>query len=79
MRIIADERGRYGAPFACAPGMRLEAHEKLSALHIAQINAELDRVEALVDRIEKRLWLAVYGVVAVILTQGVQSLIQFGP
>jgi hypothetical protein len=75
---MADERG-YGAPFACAPGMRLEAHEKLSALQIAQINGELDRIEALVERIEKRLWLAVYGVVAVILSQGVQSLIQFGP
>lgn len=76
---MPDDRGGYGAPFACAPGMRLEAHERLSALQIAQINAELDRVEALVERIEKRLWLAVYGVVAVILSEAAQSIIHFGP
>jgi hypothetical protein len=76
---MADERGRFGAPFACAPGMRLEAHERLSALQVTRLTEEIDRVEAMVERIEKRLWLAVYGVVALILGQAVQSLIQFGP
>jgi hypothetical protein len=76
---MADEHGRFGAPFACAPGMRLEAHERLSALQIARLTEEIERVEELIDRIEKRLWLAVYGVVALILGQAVQSLIQLGP
>jgi hypothetical protein len=76
---MADENGRFGAPFACAPGMRLEAHERLSALQIARLTEEIERVEELIDRIEKRLWLAVYGVVALILGQAVQSLIQLGP
>lgn len=76
---MADEHGRFGAPFACAPGMRLEAHERLSALQVTRLTEEIDRVELMVERIEKRLWLAVYGVVALILGQAVQSLIQFGP
>ena len=76
---MADENGRFGAPFACAPGMRLEAHERLSALQFARLTEEIDRVETLVERIEKRMWLAVYGVLALILEQAVQSLIQLGP
>jgi hypothetical protein len=76
---MADEHGRYGAPFACAPGMRLEAHEKLSAMQFAQMAQEVDRIEILVERIEKRLWLAVYGVVAVVLSEAVQSLVHLGP
>jgi hypothetical protein len=76
---MADEQGRFGTPFACAPGMRLEAHERLSALQIARLTEEINRVEMLVERIEKRMWLAVYGVVALILEQAVQSLIHLGP
>jgi hypothetical protein len=76
---MPDDHGRYGAPFACAPGMRLESHEKLSALQIARLTEEIDRVELLVERIEKRLWVTLYGVVAAILSQAVQSLINMGP
>jgi hypothetical protein len=76
---MADDSGRFGTPFACAPGMRLEAHERLSALQFARLTEEVDRVEMLVERIEKRMWLAVYGVVALIVGQAVQSLIQLGP
>ena len=33
----------------------------------------------LVGGVEKRLWMTVFGVVGVILSQAVQSLIEFGP
>ena len=59
--------------FECAPGLKLQAHERLSQLHFETMNARLDRLEALLERLEKRLWLAVYGVAAVILAQAFQS------
>ena len=45
--------------FACAPGMRVEAHERLVALQFAQVAATLERIEAVMERLERRLWLAV--------------------
>ena len=60
--------------FACAPGLKLEAHERLMDVHLDNIAARLDRLEELMERLEKRLWLTVYGVVAVILATGFQSI-----
>ena len=71
---MADDR-RYGS-FACAPGMRIEAHERLSDVKFAQVQVQLTRIEVLVERLEKRLWLSVYGVVAVVLAQGVAQILQ---
>ena len=65
--------------FACAPGLRLEAHERLTAVHFDHIAARLDRLEELLQRLEKRLWLAVYGVAAAILGQAFQSIITTMP
>ena len=65
---------RVQESFACAPGLRLEAHERLSKLQFDALNARLDRLEALLERLEKRLWLTVYGVVAVILADVVREL-----
>lgn len=71
---MADDR-RYGS-FACAPGMRIEAHERLSDVKFAQVQVQLTRIEMMVERLEKRLWLAVYGVVAVVLAQGATQIFQ---
>ncbi|MEL6888973.1 MAG: hypothetical protein AAFO86_09715 [Pseudomonadota bacterium] len=60
--------------FACAPGLKLQAHERLMEVHLDNISARLDRLEELMERLEKRLWLTVYGVVAVILATGFQSI-----
>ena len=62
-------------PFECAPGLRLRAHERVSQIHHENISRRLDRIELLMERLEKRLWLTVYGVVAVILAQAVQPLL----
>ena len=43
------------------------------------MNRRLDRIEAMIERLEKRLWLTVYGVVAVILAQAFQSILVATP
>ncbi|WP_439142607.1 GTA head formation protein, RCAP_rcc01685 family [Planktotalea sp.] len=67
---------RYGfEAFDCAPALRLEAHERVATLQFEGISKRLDRIETLIERLEKRLWLTVYGVVAVILAEAVQPLL----
>jgi len=61
--------------FDCAPALRLQAHERVSELQIKALNQKLDRLEALMERLEKRLWIALYGVVAAIMGQFFQSLL----
>lgn len=75
-----SERGaKFGFErFDCAPALRLEAHERVAALHFKQIDQRLTRIEEMIERLERRLWLAVYGVVAVILAQVFQSLMEVG-
>ncbi|MEO9818820.1 MAG: hypothetical protein ABJQ34_12875 [Paracoccaceae bacterium] len=60
--------------FECAPGLKLKAHERVSQIQFDNIEARLDRLEELLQRLEKRMWLAVYGVVAVVLAQAFQSI-----
>lgn len=65
--------------FECAPGLKLQAHEKVSQIHHENLCRRLDRLEQVMERLEKRLWLTVYGVVAVILAQAVQSFLVVTP
>ena len=61
-------------PFDCAPGLRLAAHERLMQLQQEHLNRRLDRLEQMMERLERRLWFAVYGVCAVALGQAFRSL-----
>lgn len=71
-----DRGGRYGfESFDCAPALRLEAHERVAKLQIDGLNRRLDKLEELMERLEKRLWLTVYGVVGAILAQAFQSIL----
>ncbi|PIE16796.1 MAG: hypothetical protein CSA68_01215 [Rhodobacterales bacterium] len=54
---------------------RIEANERVTKLQFDALSDRLERIEVMIERLEKRLWLAVYGVVAVVLTQGVMSLL----
>ena len=65
--------------FECAPGLRLAAHERVSAIHHDNLNRRLDRLDEMMERLERRLWLAVYGVAAVILAQAFQSVLAATP
>lgn len=62
-------------PFDCVPGLRLSAHETVIKVQMEALGDRLDRLEKLLERLERRLWLTVYGMVAVILAQALQSLI----
>ncbi|MDU8911074.1 hypothetical protein [Aestuariicoccus sp. MJ-SS9] len=75
---MGDPQSKYEA-FACAPGLKLDAHERLSALQFDALANRLDRLEMMLERQERRLWVAVYGVVAVVLAQAFQSIAQAVP
>ena len=72
-----------GSKFIDRPGIwheqKLEAQERIMALQFGQVDRRLERIEALIEGLERRLWIMVYGVVAVILTQAVQWIWQFAP
>ncbi|MBC7132699.1 MAG: hypothetical protein H5U16_06285 [Roseovarius sp.] len=67
---------RYGFEgFDCAPALRLEAHERVSELQNRAMVERLERMEAALERLERRLWLAVYGVAAAVLVQAFQQVL----
>lgn len=66
-------------PFECAHEHRFEATEKIMTLQFETVEKRLERIEAMIIGVEKRLWMTVFGVVGVILSQAVQSLLQYGP
>ena len=61
--------------FEWAPALRLEAHERLAKLQFESLDRRLDKIEHMIERLEKRLWLTVYGVVAIILTQALGQIL----
>lgn len=68
---------RYGfEAFDCAPALRLEAHERVAGLQFEALNKRLERIEMMIERLEKRLWLTVFGVVGIVLAQAAQSLLE---
>ncbi len=48
----------------------------LSALQFKQLGDAVTRLEVMVDRLEKRLWLAVYGVAAAVLAEAGYSILK---
>lgn len=65
-------------PFDAASA-RVDTIEKVNEERWKGLERRLETIEAMLERLEKRLWLAVYGVVALILTQAVYSLLQAPP
>ena len=66
-------------PFECVHEHRLDATERIMALQFQTVERRLERIEAMINGVEKRLWMTVFGVVGVILRQAVQSVMQYGP
>lgn len=61
------------APFDAA-NARIEANERVQDERWVALAFRLEAIEASLQRLEKRLWLAVFGVVSVILAQGITQL-----
>ena len=70
--------GRFGGGFD-PHYHRFETQERVMALQFGAVDKRLERIEALIEGLEKRLWMTVYGEVAVILTQDVQGLLEYVP
>jgi len=66
-------------PFECAHEHRFDATERIMALQFETVERRLERIEAMIGGVEKRLWMTVFGVVGVILSQAAQSILEFGP
>ena len=71
---IGGSRYLY-APFDMA-NARIEANERVMDEKWQALTFRLTAIEAALERLERRLWLAVYGVVAVILSEAFTQLIQ---
>ena len=54
---------------------RIETHERVTEERWTGLERRLHTIEAMLERLERRLWLAVYGVVGFTLAQGVLSLV----
>ncbi|MFT3689376.1 GTA head formation protein, RCAP_rcc01685 family [Paenirhodobacter sp.] len=58
---------------------RFETTERIMELQFRHLEGRLGKIEAMIEGLERRLWMTVYGVVAVILTQAVQGILQYAP
>lgn len=54
---------------------RIEANERVAEERWSALEYRLRRIDEMLERLERRLWLAVYGVVAAILAQVATSLL----
>lgn len=70
---IGGSRYLY-APFDAA-NAKIEANERVMQERWAALTFRLEGIETALTRLEKRLWLAVFGVVSVIMAQGVNQLL----
>ncbi|MEM9049134.1 MAG: hypothetical protein AAGC92_10475 [Pseudomonadota bacterium] len=55
-------------PFGSAHA-RIETHERVTAERWSALEQRLRNIETAIDRLERRIWIAVYGVTAAMLTQ----------
>lgn len=65
------------APFDAASA-RIDANERVQEERWQALSFRLEGIEAALERLERRLWLAVFGMVSVVLAQGLQELLQLG-
>ena len=55
---------------------RIEANERVMEERWAGLEYRLGQIEAALERLERRIWLGVYGVAAFLLAQGAEALIR---
>ncbi|MCC6304190.1 MAG: hypothetical protein IT545_03215 [Rhodobacteraceae bacterium] len=58
-----------------ATAARIEANERVAEERWAALEYRLGQIETALDRLERRLWLGVYGAAAFLVAQGAEALI----
>ncbi|MFN3970497.1 MAG: hypothetical protein ACK4L4_03870 [Gemmobacter sp.] len=59
-----------------AAAARIEANERVAEERWGALEYRLGQIETTLERLEKRIWLGVFGVAAFLLTQGAEALIR---
>ena len=74
---LARYRYLYNAD-AFDPALRIEANERVSEMQFEHMHQRLERIETSIMRLERRLWLMVYGICTALLVQALQSFLNAG-
>lgn len=78
-----EQHSKTGSRFLYEPfnatAAKVDTIEKVNEERWKGLERRLMVIEAMLERLEKRLWLAVYGIAAFVLTQAVYQLIQLNP
>ncbi|HEX9857307.1 MAG TPA: hypothetical protein VGA75_03055 [Paracoccaceae bacterium] len=72
-RAAAGSRFLYDSFDAAAA--RIEANERVADERWAGLEYRLGQIETMLERLERRIWLGVYGVAAFLLAQGAEALL----
>lgn len=79
---MSDRKDTGGSRFLYDPfdvaNARIDANERVLQERWDALEFRLKGIETLIERLEKRLWLAVFGVVSVVLAQGIHQLLKAG-
>jgi hypothetical protein len=59
-----------------AAAARIEANERVALERWAALDYRLGQIDAVLERLEKRIWVGVYGVAAFLLAQMAEALMQ---
>lgn len=78
--MSARKPGESGSRFVYdsfdAAAARIEANERVAEERWAALDWRLGQIDAVLERLEKRIWLGVYGVAAFLLAQMAEAVIQ---
>jgi hypothetical protein len=59
-----------------AAAARIEANERVAEERWLALDRRLGQIDAVLERLERRIWLGVYGVAAFLLAQGAEAILR---
>ena len=71
-----SEGSRYLYDSFDAAQARIEANERVAEERWSALEFRLGQIDAVLERLEKRIWVGVYGVAAFLLAQGAEAVIR---
>lgn len=72
----SSEGSRYVYDSFDAASARIDANERVALERWAALDYRLSQIDSALERLEKRIWLGVYGVAAFLLAQMAETLIR---